>query len=127
MLVPEMTGAAARIARRFAFFVLLAMVTPFAFAQNAAAPEEKPEDYPAGAGRDDTFYACTACHGFKLIAAQGMNRRQWDESMSLMTSKHNMPAIEGKDRETILTYLETTFPPRAPAQRGGFQNPFAPR
>lgn len=122
-----MTRAAAHVARRFVFAAPLLVAAFFAFAQNAAAPEEKPEDYPAGAGRADTFYACTACHGFKLIAAQGMNRRQWDESMSLMTSKHNMPAIEGKDRETILTYLETAFPPRTPSNRGGFQNPFAPR
>jgi len=33
--------------------------------------DENPEDFPAGAGRDDTFFACTACHGFKLIAQQG--------------------------------------------------------
>jgi hypothetical protein len=85
--------------------------------------EETPEQFPAGAGRDDTFYACTACHNFKLVAAQGLNRRQWDESLTWMTQRHNMPALEGKERETVLDYLEATFPPRAPA-RGGWQNPF---
>ena len=34
--------------------------------------DENPEDFPAGPGRDDTFYACTGCHGFKLVAQQGM-------------------------------------------------------
>ena len=32
-----------------------------------------------------------------------------------------------KEREIVLNYLEATFPPRAPAGRGGWQNPFAPR
>lgn len=87
---------------------------------------ESPEEFPEGPGRDETFYTCTACHNFKLVAAQGMTRRQWDESLTWMTEKHNMPAVEGKDRDTILTYLETHFPPRQPA-RGGFQNPFLNR
>ena len=49
-----------------------------AFAQppQFAPRDENPEDFPAGPGRDDTFYACTACHGFKLVAAQGMTRRR---------------------------------------------------
>lgn len=89
--------------------------------------DENPEDFPAGPGRDDTFYACTACHGFKLVAAQGLSRRQWEESLQLMTTKHGMPPLTAKDRDAVLNYLEATFPPKAPANRGGWQNPFAPR
>ncbi len=88
--------------------------------------EENPEEFPAGPGRDDTFYACTACHGFKLVAQQGMNRRQWEEILQLMNEKHGMAALEGKERETVLNYLEATFPPRTPAG-GGWQNPFSNR
>lgn len=86
-----------------------------------APREEEPAQFPAGAGRDETFYACTACHNFKLVAAQGMTRRQWDNSITWMSEKHNMPPLDAKDRETILGYLEATFPPRAPAGRGGWQ------
>lgn len=86
--------------------------------------EEHPEDYPSGSGREETFYTCTACHNFKLVAAQGMTRRQWDESLSWMTQRHNMPPLAGKERDAVLDYLEATFPPRAPAARG-WQNPFA--
>src|SRR5688572_632408 len=89
--------------------------------------EENPEDFPAGAGRDDTFYACTACHNFKLVAAQGMTRRQWEDSITWMIERHNMPPLPEKEQKVVLDYLETTFPPRAPAGRGGWQNPFAPR
>ena len=87
--------------------------------------DESPEEFAAGAGRDETFYACTACHGFKLVAQQGMTRAQWEDSINLMIRRHNMPPLDDKDRETVLNYLETAYPPRAPAGRGGWVNPFA--
>jgi len=96
-------------------------------AQQFTPRDENPEDFPAGPGRDDTFYACTACHGFKLIAQQGMNRRQWEDSVDLMVRKHAMPPLPEKELKVVLDYLEATFPPRAPAQSRGWQNPFAPR
>jgi hypothetical protein len=95
--------------------------------QQFAPSDEKPEDFPAGAGREETFYACVACHNFKLIAQQGMNRRQWEESLDWMTEKHNMPELSAADRKIVLDYLETTYPPRAPAAQGGWQNPFMRR
>ena len=108
-----------------AFFVA---VTGAALAQtqNFTPRDESPEEFPAGTGREETFYACTACHGFKLVAAQGMNRRQWDDTLNFMTAKHGMPKLEGKDRDIVLHYLETAYPPRAPAA-GGWQNPFLNR
>jgi len=97
-----------------------------AIAQTAFTPrDESPEEFTAGAGRDETFYACTACHGFRLVAQQGMTRAQWDDSINLMTRRHNMPPLDGTDRETVLNYLEAAYPPRAPAGRGGWVNPFA--
>ena len=36
-------------------------------------------------------------------------------------------AARDKERKVVLDYLEATFPPRAPAQSRGWQNPFAPR
>ena len=97
-----------------------------AMAQSTFTPsDESPEDFPAGAGRDETFYACTACHGFKLVAQQGMTRAQWDDFINLMIRRHNMPPPDDKDRAVLLSYLEATYPPRAPAARGGWQNPFA--
>jgi hypothetical protein len=89
--------------------------------------DENPEDFPAGPGRDDTFYACTGCHGFRLVAQQGMTRRQWEDSLQWMTDRHKMPPLPPKEQKIVLDYLEATFPPRAPAARGGWQNPFSPR
>lgn len=120
-------GAVALCARRLSFCLLFCTgVASFASAQQTFTPrDEAPEDFPAGAGRDDTFYACTACHGFKIVAQQGMNRRQWSDSIDWMVSRHNMPPPDEKERETILNYLEATFPPRS--RPGGFQNPFLNR
>ena len=92
-----------------------------------APRDETPEDFPAGPGRDDTFYACTACHNFKLVAQQGMTRRQWEDSLQWMTDRHGMSPLKADEQKVVLDYLESTYPPRAPANRGGFQNPFAPR
>ena len=85
--------------------------------------DETPEEFPAGPGRDDAFYACTACHGFKLVAQQGMTRDQWDDSLNWMTTRHGMNRIEGDDRKLILDYLEQHYPPTTRAGRGS-PNPF---
>lgn len=87
--------------------------------------EEGPEQYPAHPNRDDAFYFCTACHSFKLVAAQGMSRQRWDESLTWMVERHNMPDVQGEDRSKILDYLETAFPERR--EPGGWKNPFAPK
>jgi hypothetical protein len=121
MAVRKYLGAAAAV---------LLWCAPPASAQSASEfvpADETPEEYPDRPGREETFYACTACHGFKLVAQQGQSRRQWDETIDFMQDKHTMPAIEGDDRKLILDYLEASFPPRgAPAGRG-WQNPFLQR
>ncbi len=98
-------------------------VTPFADAQRAQPkdPEDAPELYPAHPNRDDAFYACVACHSFKIVAQQGMSRERWDESLTWMTTRHSMPKLEGKDRENVLNYLSTVFPEKT---QPGWKNPF---
>ena len=106
--------------------LLLGACAGLAFSQSAFTPrDESPEEFAAGAGREETFYACTPCHNFKLVAAQGLTRERWDDTLSFMTSRHNMPALEGHERKLVLDYLENAYPPRA--RQGGWQNPFAPR
>jgi hypothetical protein len=102
-----------------AVFVLA--VLPSALAQTFTPSEERPEDYPDGAGREQTFYACTGCHGFKIVAQQGQSRSQWDDTLNWMTEKHRMPPIEGELRTTVLDYLAAAFPQR---RSPGWKNPF---
>jgi hypothetical protein len=102
--------------------VCMLLAAPPALAQTFTPAEERPEDYPDGPGREQAFYACIACHGFKIVAQQGQTREQWDDTLNWMTEKHRMPPIDGDLRKTVLDYLEHAFPPRrAP---GGWQNPF---
>jgi hypothetical protein len=125
-------NSAAHRARRQVFLLvsagalLAAAVLSSALAQTQTFTprDESPEEFPAGPGRDETFYTCTACHNFKLVAQQGLNRRQWDDSLTWMTEKQGMPPLEGNDRKVVLDYLEASFPPRAPAQGRGSPNPF---
>ena len=107
-----------------ALFLLASAGT--ALAQSAFTPrDESPEQFAAGPGRDEAFYACTACHNFKLVAAQGLNRAGWEDFINLMIRRHNMPPLDTKDHEVVLGYLEAAYPPRAPAARPGWQNPFS--
>jgi hypothetical protein len=95
-----------------------------ALAQAPAPAEETPEMFPDAPHREEAFYACVACHNFKLVAAQGMTRDKWNETLAWMVSKHNMQPLADEDRKKVLDYLEASFPPKAPAQRGGWTNPF---
>ena len=86
---------------------------------------ERAEDLPQGPGRDETFGLCTACHGFKLVANQGMSRAGWNDTLTWMTRRHNMPDIQGAERDLVLDYLAAHYPAKAPSRAGGRRNPFA--
>jgi len=88
---------------RSIMFAALAVATLFAplpaVAETFTPGQENQEDYPDGAGREQTFYACIACHGFKLVAQQGQTRAQWDDTLNWMTQKHGMPPLDGDLRK----------------------------
>lgn len=87
----------------------------------ARATDETPDVLPEGAGREETFYLCTACHGSAIIRQQGMSRQRWDETFDWMIERQRMPDPGAADRATIVDYLATAFPPRQQRGRG---NPF---
>lgn len=86
--------------------------------------DEVETSYPDHPGRAETFGFCGACHGFRIVASQGMTREQWDASLIWMTQRHNMPEIDKADRTLILDYLAKAFPQKNPT---GWRSPFAPR
>lgn len=87
------------------------------------ATVETPEVLPEGPGRDETFYTCTACHGSLIIRQQGMSRALWDATLDFMVERHNMTPLEGAERQLVLDYLASSFPPRNRPR--GRPNPFA--
>jgi hypothetical protein len=117
-------GSLGALAALFALFALLTMDVS-AQSKRERPPEETPEQYPAHPNRDDTFYFCTGCHSFKIIAQQGMSRERWNDTFDYMIERHKMVDPQGEQREQMLDYLSAAFPERrAP---GGWKNPFETR
>jgi len=107
---------------------LAAAAALFALALPAAASaEETPAALPDAPGREETFYACTACHGTAVIRRSRLSREGWDELMDWMTEKHGMPRLEGEERRVIVDYLARVFPPGLQQQQRRGANPFLTR
>jgi mono/diheme cytochrome c family protein len=85
---------------------------------------EAPDVLPPGDGREEAFYACTACHSTALIRRSGLSRAAWDGLMDWMVEKQNMTPLDPAQRTLIVDYLAQAFPPRR-QQPGGRVNPFA--
>ncbi|RTL60544.1 MAG: hypothetical protein EKK41_28525 [Hyphomicrobiales bacterium] len=118
-----MGGFSRLVAASLLLAVAAGGVSSFALAQQQAkAPEEKPEDYPDGPNRLDTFTYCTGCHGFKVVAAQGQSRERWNDTLDFMVTRHKMIDPPAELRGQILDYLAEAFPERR--QPGGWKNPF---
>ena len=109
-----------RLAAAAALFALTALPV------GAARAEETPEALPDAPGREETFYACTACHGTAVIRRSRLSREGWDGLMDWMTEKQGMAPLEGDNRRVIVDYLARAFPPATQRQRGG-ANPFLTR
>ena len=107
--------------------LLLAVFTLAGLSPVVSAPDESAEQLAAGPGREEAFNACSACHAYRLVAAQSMSRERWDETMNLMTERHGMPKLEVGERKIILDYLAKTHPPKKATGSGGFQIPFVPQ
>jgi mono/diheme cytochrome c family protein len=91
-----------------------------------AAAFDDPEDMPEGAGREEAFYSCIACHSMQVVTRQGMSRAMWEDTIRLMVERHGMPELDPEDEALILAYLSEHFPAVAPGARRGWTNPFAP-
>ena len=90
---------------------------PMAAARGApglAAPETPAGDpefgfLPEGAGMEDTYYQCVACHSTAIIRQQRLTDARWDYLWGWMVEEQGMPEAEPEIREAILTYLKTHF------------------
>ncbi|MER2251306.1 hypothetical protein ABS772_15420 [Methylorubrum podarium] len=107
--------------------LLLGAVSTPVSAQPTAPREESAESLPAAPGRDEAFGTCSACHAYRLVAAQGLSRERWDETITLMSEKHGMAKLDDDERRVVLDYLAKAHPPKKTTGTGGFQVPFAPQ
>jgi hypothetical protein len=59
---------------------------------------EDPSALPEGAHRAEVFYLCTACHSSRLVRNQALSRERWDETLTWMTDRQDMPELIGEER-----------------------------
>ncbi len=74
----------------------------------------EPDELPAGRGREETYYTCSACHSFSLVAQQGMSWGDWEEIIDWMIEEQGMSDLESEERALILEYLSKNFGPDRP-------------
>ncbi len=76
---------------------------------------------------------CTGCHSSRLVRNQALSRERWDDTLTWMTERHGMPALEGEQRALFLDYLTQHFGPGTGGGSGRYpfltqpqrKNPFA--
>ena len=75
----------------------------------AQADDDFGADWPAGAGREETGYACIACHSLAIVKQQGLSREDWDDLLDWMIEEQGMAELETDERSLILDYLAEHF------------------
>ena len=60
---------------------------------------------PAGAGREEVFYYCQACHSLAIVKQQGLDRASWDETLVWMVEEQEMEPLEAEELDLVLDYL----------------------
>jgi cytochrome c len=80
----------------------------------AAEAQDDLGGLPAGAGQEETYYACNACHSIRLVIQQRLPRQRWDHLLDVMVEKQGMAELPPADRTLILDYLATHLNPDVP-------------
>lgn len=56
-------------------------------------------------GAEETFTYCTACHSERIVAQQGLTKKDWEDMMVWMVEEQEMEAIDEPDLTMIINYL----------------------
>ncbi len=97
--------ACAKLLRPKAALPLIAGLLIALPAGPAPAQEEEWDGLPAGEGREEVYYNCTACHSLMLVQQQGMSRKRWADTLDWMVEEQGMAALEPEVETQILDYL----------------------
>lgn len=77
----------------------------------ALAEEDEFDGSPRAPGVEITYYACSACHSFKLVAQQGLSKESWKEVLVWMVEEQEMEPMEPADLSVTLDYLAKFYGP----------------
>ncbi len=77
----------------------------------ARADEDELGGIPRAPGAEETYYLCSACHSFRLVAQQGLDYERWKEALDWMIEEQEMEALEPDERKLITNYLAKFYGP----------------
>ena len=72
-------------------------------------------DLPSGPMQDEARNACTTCHDSGIIAQQRLSKDAWTKEVDKMVRWGTQ--LDPADRQALIDYLSTSFPPDKPAER----------
>ncbi|MDT1064538.1 cytochrome C-552 [Paracoccus sp. CPCC 101403] len=78
-------------------------------ASDASAGNDEFGGLPDGAGAEETYYQCVACHSTEIIKQQRVSDHRWDELWTWMVEAQGMAEPDAGTKQTILTYLKQNF------------------
>ncbi len=92
---------------RAALALALACGAPAAAAETAgqAASAEEWDGLPGGAGRDEVYGICGACHSLMIVKQQGLSRDAWEETLDWMVEEQGMPELDRDTLDLVIDYL----------------------
>ena len=92
--------------------VLVLWCAPF-FAAQGPRPV-RPFELPAGDMQAKARTACTECHDAGIILQQRLSKDAWGTEVDKMVRWGTV--LAPKDRDALVDYLSTNFPPEKPAE-----------
>ncbi|MDJ0945863.1 MAG: hypothetical protein QNJ30_20540 [Kiloniellales bacterium] len=70
-----------------------------------AAAADEWDGLPVGAGREEVYGLCGACHSLMIVKQQGLSRDAWAETMEWMVEEQGMPELDRETLDLIIDYL----------------------
>ena len=96
----------------FCVAVVAVMCVPL-FTAHSSGPVQSP-DLPAGPIQAKAQTACLECHDARIITQQRLSRNAWTAEVDKMVRWGTV--LDPKDRDALIDYLSTNFPPDKPAE-----------
>ncbi len=70
-----------------------------------AAAADEWDGLPEGAGREEVYGLCGACHSLMIVKQQGLSRDAWAETMEWMVEEQGMPELDRDTLDLVIDYL----------------------
>ena len=70
-----------------------------------AAGTEEWDGLPGGAGREEVYGICGACHSLMIVKQQGLSRDAWEETLDWMVEEQGMPELDEETLALVIDYL----------------------